>query len=267
MAIRKEDYDLMHALESNYWWFVGMRQITGALLSKFASGVPRNVLDAGCGTGINLLWMLQQLNPERLVGCDYSATALAWCRDSLKTAPDCSQRLTPLVCQGDVRRLPFAGQSFDLVTSFDVLDNFDPSGEDSEAFAEIHRVLGPGGIALIREPAYQWLMSSHDVLFETKHRYTTTELREKMSRAGFQILVSTYANTVLFPLAAARRLMRKAFGIASDKTDTQPLPNSLEWLNGPLRSCLQFEAFLMARGWSLPFGLSAICIGCKINGQ
>jgi hypothetical protein len=84
-----------------------------------------------------------------------------------------------------------------------------------------------------------------------------------MSAAGFQILATTYANTILFPVAMARRLLLIWAGIASDITDSQPWPYYLEWLNKPFTSCLKLEARWLSGGRRLPFGLSAICIGRK----
>ena len=68
---------------------------------------------------------------------------------------------------------------------------------------------------------------------------------------------------LLFPMAAGQRLMRRFAGIAPDKTDTQPWPPYLKWLNRPFQACLSVEAGMLSMGWTLPFGLSAICIGIK----
>jgi len=261
--MRKEDYDDMHALESDYWWFAGMRRITFALLKRHLPGGALDFLDVGCGTGINLLQMCRDFPLRRAVGCDFSSIALAWCRDTIRNAPAHPRGTVPRLSRGDVRSLPFADASFDLVTSLDVLDVFDPNGEDEKAFAELHRVLRPGGVAFFREPAYRWLLSSHDTLFDTRHRYTTGELRRKISKAGFRIAGSTYANTLLFPLAAGQRLLRRFAGICPERTDTQPWPPHLQWLNRPFEACLALEAVMLSKGWSLPFGLSAICIGIK----
>ncbi len=258
--MRTEDYEVMHALESNYWWFVGMREVTTVLLKKHVSGAARSILDIGCGTGINLIWMSQHHRPELIVGCDYSATALRLCRRTLCSAAGRSAPASPLLAQGDVRRLPFASASFDLVTTLDVLDSLG-TGEDAEAMAELYRLLRPGGTAFVREPAYQWLHSSHDTLFETRHRYTAVELGRMMRTAGFEIIATTYANTILFPLAMTQRLLRRWFGFAGDKTDTQPWPGWLAWLDAIFRGCLTLEARLLSAGSRLPYGLSAICIG------
>ena len=50
---------------------------------------------------------------------------------------------------GDARRLPFADNSFDIVTSFAVLHHIWPI---EEPLAEILRVLKPGGLAFFNEP-------------------------------------------------------------------------------------------------------------------
>ncbi len=257
--MRQEDHDLMHALETNFWWFVGMRRVTEALLRRSRAESPRNVLDVGCGTGINLLWIGWRFQPHRIVGCDYSGTAVNWCKETLASG---TPRVPTELSRGDLRRLPFRGESFDLVISLDVLDVF-PPGDVIMAASEIHRVLRPGGLAFVRAPAYQWLLSSHDILFETRHRFTTLELRNRLSGAGFEQIEATYANTILFPLALTERLLRKAAGVLSDKTDAQPWPKGLGWLNPVFKGCLLLEARLLALGWRLPFGLSAICIGHK----
>jgi hypothetical protein len=116
-------------------------------------------------------------------------------------------------------------------------------------------------MAFVRVPHHQWLLSSHDTLFETRHRYGAGEIRRKMEAAGFRIHSVTYVNTILFPIAMTQRLLRKWFGIAGEKTDTQPWPGWLAWLDAIFRACLSAEAALLRRGWTLPFGLSAICIG------
>ena len=46
---------------------------------------------------------------------------------------------------GDVRRLPFADQSFDLIVSDSTLDHFERFEELAQALREVHRVLRSGG--------------------------------------------------------------------------------------------------------------------------
>jgi len=56
------------------------------------------------------------------------------------------------LCAGDITRLPFRNESFDLVTANMVVEHLaDPAGQ----FAEVARVLKPGGIFLFHTPNVQ----------------------------------------------------------------------------------------------------------------
>ena len=56
-------------------------------------------------------------------------------------------RLEALTC--DVRSLPYASATFDLVVSTSTLDHFDRPGDLEQALAELHRVLRPGGVLIV----------------------------------------------------------------------------------------------------------------------
>jgi ubiquinone/menaquinone biosynthesis C-methylase UbiE len=59
--------------------------------------------------------------------------------------------------------MPFAGATFDLVTSFDVLYSLEDRDERS-ALLEMFRLLKPGGYALINVAALEILRGDHSVL-------------------------------------------------------------------------------------------------------
>jgi len=119
---------------------------------------------------------------------------------------------------------PFGDAHFDLVTSFDVLGQLPHQGDDELALGEMNRVLRPGGVLFLRVAAYEWLRSGHDEALQTKHRYALNELRSLVEGSGFHILRTTYANTLLLPLAALRRVVLKRVGLADSGSDVQPLP-------------------------------------------
>jgi SAM-dependent methyltransferase len=54
-----------------------------------------------------------------------------------------------LAVTADVRRLPFAAGTFDVVLSNSTLDHFRVSDEIAAALRELHRVLVPGGVLLL----------------------------------------------------------------------------------------------------------------------
>ncbi len=53
-----EDFAYLFDLESDFWWFAGMRDITAAILDPIcATPIDRQILDAGCGTGGMMSWL------------------------------------------------------------------------------------------------------------------------------------------------------------------------------------------------------------------
>jgi len=250
--MQTQDYAYLYDLEGNFWWFVGMRQITQVLLDRIipAGGAGR-VLDAGCGTGGMMSRLTRYAANRGVVGIDFSETALRFC----------VRRQQELLARASISELPFADASFDLITSFDVLQHV-PDEKDAQAIAEFYRVLRPGGVAFIRVAAYQWMRSGHDDAIAVQRRYDLDELTAHLRRAGFIIRKATYANTLLFPVAAIKRLIFTPKGRADAESEVKPWPKSLAWMNGLLSVPLKIEALALNRV-DLPFGLSAICIGEK----
>jgi arsenite methyltransferase len=97
------------------------------------------VLDLGCGAGTDTLIAAQMVGAGgRVAGIDMTPEMLARARTA---AAQMALDNVDFV-EGDVERLPFENESFDAVISNGVIDLI----PDKDAvFAEIHRVLAPGG--------------------------------------------------------------------------------------------------------------------------
>jgi SAM-dependent methyltransferase len=254
--MRAKDYEFLYALEDDFWWFAGMREITAALLDPFCSstGRPQCVLDAGCGTGGNLAWLERYAGTGSVIGIDLAEEALGFCR----------ARHQRLVARASVTELPFTDSVFDLVTSFDVLGQLPCASSAENALREMHRVLRPGGIAFIRVAAYEWMKSDHDHALGNMCRYNLAMLVELTTQVGLKPLRSTYANTLLLPAAALRRLVLTRIGLSAKGSDVKPLSPSFHWLNSLLTSLLYKEAQWLQRPHTrLRIGLSAICVSEK----
>ena len=257
--MQPQDYAYLYELEENFWWFVGMREITRSLLDPIIDPIIAErgglVLDAGCGTGGMMTQLTQYTAAQNIVGIDFSENALRFCvrRDQQDLA------------RASVSELPFPDSTFDLITSFAVLQHV-PDGKDASAIAEFYRVLRPGGIAFIRVAAYQWMRSGHDDAIAVQQRYNLDELTSHLRNAGFVIRRATYANTLLFPVAVMKRLIFTPAGRAHAESEVKPWPKSLEWMNELLGLPLKIEAQALKK-IDLPFGLSAICIGEKSRAQ
>jgi hypothetical protein len=109
-------------------------------------------------------------------------------------------------------------------------------------------LLAPGGHAVLTVPAYRWLWSEHDEFLHHKRRYSAGELRHKVDAAGLRVGELSYFNTLLFPLAAAARLL-KVNGTAV------PAPP----INRLFHAVFSAERFLVGR-LPLPFGVSLVAV-------
>ncbi len=140
-----------------------------------------NALDCGCGGGANLAQLLRLLPKGRVTGLDYSPISVEKAREVNRAAIDAG-RCT--VVQGNVLELPFESSSFDVVTAFETV-YFWP--ELVRCFAEIHRVLKPGGVFMITNEA-TGRTKSHEKwlkIVDGMSVYTGEELEALLIDAGF----------------------------------------------------------------------------------
>jgi SAM-dependent methyltransferase len=148
---------------------------------KFAAkmiGRPRRVLDIGCGEGLGT-WLLA-VECGAAVGADLDADAIA-CARRAWTDPRIGFRL------GDAFEAA-AGESWDAVVSFDVIEHVEPARAD--AFLDgVAGLLDPSGVAIVGTPN------------ETSARYASA-----VTNAGH---VNLYSGERL--LAALRERFRFAF--------------------------------------------------------
>lgn len=244
-SVRMEEgeYRRLYELEHDLWWFRGMEKISLALLDRFVdAGEELDVLDVGCGTG-GMLAALGRFG--NVTGIDRSEEALRFARERNRGA----------LARGTLERLPFADGSFDLVTSFDVLYHLGVS-DDVGALNEIARVLRPGGLLLVRVPAFEALRSRHDEAVHTRQRYGKRELTDKLRSAGLEPVLVSFANCLLFPVAVLRRGAERVLGTARQGSEVEGVGPAL---NQVLLLPLRIEAWVLRRA-SLPFGLSLVAV-------
>jgi len=111
-------------------------------------------------------------------------------------------------------------------------------------------------------PAYNFLRSRHDKAIHTRHRYTINDLTRKIEKAGFEIEMITYRNTILFPLVAVKRMIEKVFFISKEtvQSDLKQLPDIINYL---FTGILNLENRLINAGLKFPYGLSVFCLARK----
>lgn len=168
------------------------RVVRGLVARHALPGRP--ILDAGCGTGLNL----RHLPPDS-TGLDINPRNIALVRERLP------ERRAVL---GDLEAMPFEDGSFGTVLCTEVLEHL-PKPE--RALAEIRRVLEPGGILLGSVPARSWIwklrfLSSTCPGDEPFHNeYTPSEVRRLL--ADFAVLRVTYSLLRFSVVFVARKAM------------------------------------------------------------
>ena len=136
--------------------------------SQFAGGA--NILDAGCGSGYGTEMLASR--GGRTIGIDISPDAIRYCHLVRKGANLHFARM-------DVRRLAFLDNSFDLVTSFEVIEHF----VDYEPFlSEVWRVLRSSGRFVLATPngtfrRLRGITNPHHV-----HEFTYDELQAALAQ-------------------------------------------------------------------------------------
>lgn len=260
----------MYEVEDRHWWYRGMRHNLYALLSHhwdWQNQPQPLILDAGCGTGANLQQLLSgfgnRLNTQQAFGFDLAGEALQF---------SVQRGLQGHLAQGSITQIPFASDSFDIVISFDVLNNLP---DDSAGFSEVGRVLRHGGLFIVNLPAYQFLYSEHDLAIRGQRRYNAKLVAQRLGEAGMRVERQTYLNTLLFPPAALVRLLKarkvtarpelitaaesSEANVHSDLTPPHPV------INRVLETVMSAESQLLAKtNLNLPFGLSIMTLARKM---
>jgi SAM-dependent methyltransferase len=244
--MQQHTYAIMNRAENSHWWYVGRRAILESFLERIIQN-PKSkiqnpkILDVGCGTGGNLE-MLEKFGAAE--GVDVSDDALEFCK---------SKGLT--VHKGLAEKLPFADESFDVVTALDVIEHLD---DDVAGLKEMHRVLKTGGKTLIFVPAFMWLWGVQDDVSNHRIRYTKKQIVERLERAGFEVERATYANWTFFaPILGGRTLMR----ITGIKPESENNVN-ISALNGVFGKLFGAERFWL-KNFDFPFGVSIVVIAGK----
>ena len=235
--------------EQAHFWFHGFRAFVRPLVAAAVAGVPSaRILDCGCGTGANLV-MLSHYG--RAFGFDLSWQGLEFSRGYGQAR----------VTHASIARIPFASDTFDLVTAFDVL--YSVSDEDeAQAVSEMKRVLRPGGSIILNVAALSVLRGNHSIFGAEVRRSTRRRLRELLTRHGFEVTRLTYTNFSLFPLMFVVRTAQRAIGLATPEEAGTEIMVPPRPVNALLSSLLSIEARAL-RVMDMPIGSSLLCVARK----
>ncbi len=235
-------YPVFYTVEKEHWWFSARKIILMDFMAKRLPPSPTmKLLDVGCGTGALLEEFTTRFDAH---GIEPSQAAVEFCR----------KRGLMTVKVGVLEQHPVA-EKVDIMTLLDVVEHIE---DDGQLLLDAYQRITSDGYILITVPAYQWMWSNHDVVLHHKRRYSRESLRVLVKGAGFDIIHLTHFNTILFPLAAVKRLLTRFLHLR--ERDEYKVPPNL--INTLMRSIFALER-LVVPGFSLPFGLSLLCLAKK----
>lgn len=250
------EHEVMARAEERHWWYQGLRDCLARVLLSSALRPPErpSVLDAGCGTGENLRFLRDLLEPGYLGGFDVAEEALAIARTKAAGAD---------LYRSDVCDPAVHVEALDLVVSLDVI--YVPGAERATpGLRRLVASLRPGGLLVLNLPAYAWLYSRHDVAVHGSQRFTAREVARLLGELGLAVEILSYRLCFLFPLVVAARLrgmLGASPGDATARSDLHRVPSAV--VNRVLLGVLRFENRLIGRGVRLPFGSSVFAVGRK----
>lgn len=234
----RDAFELLAREEQTHWWFRGRRFFIERAIRTIVLPANASVLDAGCGSGGNLA-MLQQFG--RVSGFEMDELALMHARGRGIGRVESGALPVPL---------PFAGERFDLIGLFDVLEHL------SEPVASLSALVDraePTGAIVLTVPALPWLWGPHDVVHRHYRRYTRNTLQAHLEAGGWRVEYMSYMNTLLLPIAIAQRVRERVSGYQTKALS----PTSS--LNALLTHIWRLERLWIPQR-RLPVGLSLIAI-------
>ena len=235
----------MEQLEGAHWYYAGKREFCRAWLRRVRPPQAAELLlDCGAGTGR----FAKEMEADcRVIVLDDHEEALKLLRARFR-----AEQIISLA--GD--RVPLPDGSVDFVTALDVLEH---TPDDKAVVVGFHRLLKPGGVALVTVPASMALWSDWDVALHHYRRYSRPQLKELFPSDQWELIHVNYTNVIVYPAVWLVRKWRKWFPRSSDSARTEdrlPAP----WLNTILRSLFVGPAL-----WRmpLPFGVSLLLVARK----
>jgi glycosyltransferase involved in cell wall biosynthesis len=150
------------------------------LMKQFKDYVGQRVLDAGAGIG-SMSGLL--MNREQLIAVDQDSAYLTAMRQRF-----CLRR-NVRVEEADLNKpesfAAWRNENLDTILCINVLENLD---SDEEALCRFYETLTPGGHCIVVAPSDPGLYNNMDKELGRHRRYSEVELRQKMARAGFQVV-------------------------------------------------------------------------------
>ena len=218
------------------------------VLDLLASSPGERVLDIGVGPGLLAHDLARLVGAEgKVVGLDNAPAMIAMAKTRLAALPQAE------CMEGDATELPFADGEFDAAVSTQVYEYI---ADMKRALSELHRVLRPGGRALILDTDWRSIVwhSSDKARLERvlacwddhlADPHLPATLRPMLARAGFSVLrveIVPMLSPEYQPVSYAGGMMKTIFGFVRANSTRRGLSKE------EIQACYDDQLALIERG-------------------
>ena len=150
-------------------------------LSHLKNINPSQIADLGCGGGINVAKLIKLFPNAKVTGFDYSKVSV---KESKKVNDEEIKKGICSIVQGDVSKMPFENETFDIITAFETI-YFWPGPLTS--FKEVFRILKSGETFMIVNEfdGISERGKKYEKLIDGLKLYSQQELVNYLKQAGF----------------------------------------------------------------------------------
>ena len=228
------DYkDYQCGMNENSFWLKGKRGLIDVLFKFLKSNKNLKILNVGAGTGEDLD-VIGKNGEVYAIDIDEKALSLI------------SEKKVVEKKLGDICKIPYEDNHFDVVVAFDVLEHVE---NDYKAVMEIKRVLNDSGVFIFTVPAFQFLYSKHDKDLNHFRRYNKKSIKKLLN--NFDFLYSGYWLFLFFLFLVVQKLFLSFLNLS--KLTKASLPR---FVDNFLYKTLNFENWLISKKIKFPIGLT-----------
>lgn len=218
-----DEYANLERVEREHWYYAGKRELVRGWLERL--GVLRaeaRLLDAGAGTGFFARELRGRCQVQVL---DDHPESLEILRRHFAPGE---------IVEGTIHAKQLAAGGYDAITAMDVVEHVE---DDAAMIRAFHRLLKPGGVAVLTAPASMALWSDWDEVLHHYRRYSLDGLRRLFAESSWEIVEARYTNALVYPavwLVRRWRSVKLDLGARGDLRTEDRLPPS--WLNRLLKA-------------------------------
>lgn len=163
----------------------------------------------------------------------------------------------PLI-QFDLVNCPLPNNCVDVIIALNVLEHIK---DDDIAIKQIHRILKPGGYAIIEVPANQDLYDFYDEQLKHFRRYDLNDLQNKALKINFGVIHASHLGFLVYPMFRLVKLRNKRDNLKTEAQKISIMKKHIQ-LGGPVANSLLFIIMVgelyFGKIFRYPFGIRCV---------